>query len=104
MLFRATLLAGAASAVLVATPALANAGAETETDTAAAGAATEADEAEQPTSVGTGASDRSDEILVTARRRQETAQSVPLAISVIGGEHIDNTGSFNVGRDRKSVV
>ncbi len=98
MLFRATLLAGAASAVLVATPALANAGAETETDTAAAGAATEADEAEQPTSVGTGASDRSDEILVTARRRQETAQSVPLAISVIGGEHIDNTGSFNVGR------
>lgn len=37
-------------------------------------------------------------IVVTARRRVETAQDVPLAISVIGGEHIDNTGSFNVGR------
>ena len=51
-----------------------------------------------PTSVGTGASDEVDEIIVTARRRKETAQEVPLAISVIGGEHIDNTGSFNVGR------
>ncbi|MES2494116.1 MAG: TonB-dependent receptor [Pseudomonadota bacterium] len=53
--------------------------------------------AEQPTSVGTGANDSS-EILVTARRRVETAQQVPLAIAVIGGEHIDSTGSFNVGR------
>ncbi|MBN8830835.1 MAG: TonB-dependent receptor plug domain-containing protein, partial [Sphingomonadales bacterium] len=38
------------------------------------------------------------DIIVTARRRQETAQDVPLAISVIGGAQIDNTGSFNVGR------
>jgi len=38
------------------------------------------------------------EILVTARRRQETAQDVPIAISVVAGEQIDNTGSFNVGR------
>ncbi|MGV3512374.1 MAG: TonB-dependent receptor [Novosphingobium sp.] len=51
----------------------------------------------QTTSVGTGASDGG-EIIVTARRRQETAQDVPLAISVVGGEHIDNTGAFNVGR------
>ncbi len=51
-----------------------------------------------PSSVGTGAIDEGEEILVTARRRQETSQNVPLAISVIGGEHIDNTGSFNVGR------
>ncbi len=50
------------------------------------------------TSVGTGASDASDEIIVTARRRNETSQEVPVAISVIGGEHIDNTGAFNVGR------
>ena len=50
------------------------------------------------TSVGTGASDSSDEILVTARRRQENAQDIPIAVSVVGGEHIDNTGSFNVGR------
>ncbi|MGV7120267.1 TonB-dependent receptor [Sphingopyxis sp. 550A] len=38
------------------------------------------------------------DILVTARRRQETAQDVPIAISVVAGEQIDNTGSFNVGR------
>ena len=49
------------------------------------------------TSVGTGQSDH-EEIVVSARRRAETSQDVPLAISVIGGEHIDNTGTFNVGR------
>ena len=52
---------------------------------------------EDQTSVGTGASDEG-AIVVTARRRLETSQEVPLAISVIGGEHIDSTGSFNVGR------
>ena len=60
-------------------------------------AAVPAPEDAQTTSVGTGASD-SGEIVVTARRRQETAQDVPLAISVVGGEHIDNTGAFYVGR------
>jgi iron complex outermembrane receptor protein len=50
-----------------------------------------------PTSGGTGAKDEG-EITVTARRREERSQDVPLAISVVGGEHIDNTGSFNVGR------
>lgn len=54
-------------------------------------------EDQQQISVGTGASD-GDAIIVTARRREETAQEIPLAISVIGGEQIDNTGSFNVGR------
>ncbi|MEE4453185.1 TonB-dependent receptor [Novosphingobium resinovorum] len=49
-------------------------------------------------SVGTGAHDRGGDIVVTARRRQESSQEVPLAISVVGGEHIDSTGSFNVGR------
>ena len=52
----------------------------------------------QTSSVGTGARDDGNEIVVTARRRNETSQQVPLAISVVGGEHIDNTGSFNVGR------
>jgi iron complex outermembrane receptor protein len=54
-------------------------------------------EAGSPSSVGTGQRDEG-VIMVTARRRQETSQDVPLAISVVGGEHIDNTGSFNVGR------
>ncbi len=54
---------------------------------------------QEQTSVGTGASDPvEDDIVVTARRRTESAQSVPIAVSVVGGDHIDNTGSFNVGR------
>ncbi len=52
----------------------------------------------QNSSVGTGDEDGEEEIIVTARRRQESAQDIPVAVSVIGGEHIDNTGSFNVGR------
>lgn len=35
-------------------------------------------------------------ILVTARRREEAVQKVPLAISVIGGKTLDATGTFNV--------
>ena len=65
---------------------------------AAAQNAQTSDGPEETTSVGTGASDSSDEIIVTARRREESAQDIPIAVSVVGGEHIDNTGSFNVGR------
>ncbi|MES2498663.1 MAG: Plug domain-containing protein, partial [Pseudomonadota bacterium] len=36
------------------------------------------------------------EIIVTARRRQETAQEVPLAISVVGSNQIESTGNFNI--------
>ncbi|MES2157253.1 MAG: TonB-dependent receptor [Pseudomonadota bacterium] len=39
---------------------------------------------------------RGDVIVVTARRRQETAQEVPLAISVIRGDSIEATGNFNI--------
>ncbi|MCA3256233.1 MAG: TonB-dependent receptor [Alphaproteobacteria bacterium] len=39
-----------------------------------------------------------EEIVVTARRRAEDVQDVPLAISVLGGDQIDATGSFNVAR------
>jgi len=35
-------------------------------------------------------------IIVTARRRQETAQDVPLAISVVDARAIENTGNFNI--------
>lgn len=61
-------------------------------------AASAGEEQSSTTSVGTGAHDRGGDIVVTARRRTESSQEVPLAISVVGGEHIDSTGSFNVGR------
>ena len=53
---------------------------------------------EETTSAGTGATDKPEDIVVTARRRKEASQDVPLAISVVGGDHLDNTGAFNVGR------
>lgn len=37
-------------------------------------------------------------ITVTARRRAEAAQDVPIALSVVGADQIEATGSFNVGR------
>lgn len=48
--------------------------------------------------VGTDAADNSDEIIVTARRRTEGLQDIPIAVTVVSGEQIDNTGAFNVGR------
>ncbi|WP_088182625.1 TonB-dependent receptor [Sphingobium sp. Z007] len=48
-----------------------------------------ANEAQQPNV-------RGDVIVVTARRRQETAQEVPLAISVVRGDSIEATGNFNI--------
>jgi len=77
MILRPILLASAASVALFATPAFA-------ADTPAAESAEAASD--------TGG------IIVTARRRQESAQSVPLAISVLGADAIERTGAFNVDR------
>ncbi|UZK67231.1 TonB-dependent receptor [Sphingomonas sp. M1-B02] len=38
------------------------------------------------------------DIVVTARRREEQAQDVPIPISVVGVKELDSTGSFNVQR------
>ncbi|SEK28066.1 iron complex outermembrane recepter protein [Sphingomonas palmae] len=38
------------------------------------------------------------DIVVTARRRSETVQQVPIAISVIGGQSLADTGAYNVNR------
>jgi iron complex outermembrane receptor protein len=40
----------------------------------------------------------SGEIVVTARRREERAQDVPIAMSVIGGSTIEQTGATNLNR------
>ena len=40
----------------------------------------------------------SQDIVITARRRDENLQQVPIAVSVLGDERLTSTGSFNVGR------
>lgn len=90
MISRTLLLGSAAGAALVASPALAIDASSTGTASASAGAADDAAVADDPES------SRGDVIIVTARRRQEAAQAVPLAISVIRGDSIEATGNFNV--------
>ncbi|HSJ77334.1 MAG TPA: TonB-dependent receptor plug domain-containing protein, partial [Erythrobacter sp.] len=41
---------------------------------------------------------RSNDIIVTARRRSESAQDIPLAVSVLDAKQLDETGAFNVNR------
>jgi len=55
---------------------------------AAAAAADAADEAQQA----------GGEILVTARRRSENVQDVPLAISVVNGATLESQGTYNINR------
>lgn len=43
------------------------------------------------------------EIVVTSRRRKEVAQDVPIAITVIGGPLVAETGAFNVNRLKELI-
>lgn len=43
------------------------------------------------------------EIVVTARRRTETIQEVPIPISVVGGDLVEDVGAFNVNRVKELV-
>ena len=63
---------------------------------AAVPAAPAADPEPQAVQDATPASDG--DVVVTARRRAESVQSVPIAITVVGGADIDKTGAFNVNR------
>jgi iron complex outermembrane receptor protein len=38
------------------------------------------------------------DIMVTARRRSESAQDIPIAVSVLDAKQLDETGAFNVNR------
>ncbi|WP_150290789.1 TonB-dependent receptor [Sphingobium estronivorans] len=82
MIARFLLLAGVAGASIIMSSAQAQ-------DASPSAPQSAADNAEQ-------ASPRGDVIIVTARRRAETAQEVPLAISVVRGDSIEATGNFNV--------
>ncbi|MFB0872125.1 MULTISPECIES: TonB-dependent receptor [unclassified Sphingobium] len=84
MIARTILLAGVAGSTFIATAA----SAQTAAPIPAAEAAPEQD--------ATSGSPRGDVIVVTARRRTETAQEVPLAISVVRGDSIEATGNFNI--------
>lgn len=44
------------------------------------------------------AADTDGQIVVTARRREEAIQDVPIAIAVINSAALESTGSFNVGK------
>lgn len=43
------------------------------------------------------------EVIVTARRREERAQQVPIPISIISGKKAEETGAFNVNRLKELV-
>lgn len=42
-------------------------------------------------------------VVITARRRSETAQDVPVPVSVISGNRVSETGAFNVNRLKELV-
>lgn len=44
-----------------------------------------------------------EEVVVTARRRSETAQEVPIPITVVDGSLIDQAGAFNVNRVKELI-
>lgn len=43
------------------------------------------------------------EVVITSRRRQESAQDVPIPVSVVGGDLVEESGAFNVNRVKELV-
>jgi iron complex outermembrane recepter protein len=78
---RSTLLLGAGLAALHSVPA------QAQEETPAEPSATTAQQKQD-----------SNDIIVTARRRSESAQDIPLAVSVLDAKQLDETGAFNVNR------
>ena len=93
---RLKLLAGAAL-LIPAAPVLA---AETTADTTAEAVGVGA-EAEVPTRLDD--TDYGNEIIVSARRRDESAQDVPIALSVIGAAALEQTGNYTLTQVQQIV-
>ncbi|HWK42874.1 MAG TPA: TonB-dependent receptor [Croceibacterium sp.] len=87
MIKRTVLLAGIASIAILPSPA----SAEDDAATASASAADQAADAQ-----ATAGNYPENVIIITARRRQEAAQDVPLAISTLDARTINDTGNFSV--------
>ena len=98
MISRGTVFAGAAVGVLLASPAIA-----ADAGSAAAGSAVATADTAAAVSDAAGDSASASEgnvpenvIIITARRRNEQAQTVPIAIGVLDGRAINDTGAFSV--------
>ncbi len=46
---------------------------------------------------------RIEEVTVTARRKEELAQDVPIALTVIGGDALEDAGAFNTNRVKELI-
>lgn len=92
-------LLGAAALLLPAVPAAA-----TETETASAdGAAVEEEAAGGAVAVASASSYEGAEIIVSARRRDESAQDVPIALSVVGASQLEQTGNYTLTQIQQIV-
>jgi iron complex outermembrane receptor protein len=85
----------AQTALTTQTVAITEAGAVSAVATPAAAAPVADDE---PQNQAAEAPAASGDVVVTARRREERAQEVPIAMSVVGGAELEKTGAFNVNR------
>ena len=70
---------------------------------AAALAAAPPDGAPEPPSAAAIEAPESPDIVVTARRRQESAQDVPIALSVLGTAQLDATGTFALSQVQQLI-
>lgn len=64
----------------------------------AAGVSTPKEAFAEAAAEGPAAANSLESIIVTARRREENVQEVPLAISVVGAETLDAQGTYNLSR------
>jgi iron complex outermembrane recepter protein len=90
---RSLLLLGVAASVLLPASAAAQ-----ETVATASAAPAAAGPAPEPEADGGGS-----DVVVTARRREERAQDVPIALSVVGSEALERTGNFTLGQVQQLV-